>query len=304
MASTTRESKPSYRKYGFGAAPSVNSTYSRPQNGVQEHASTSRGGFTASAGSDRNEKTANSLHHRGNRPVESSSNGSSGGSQAYMKLKLSQLQRQLANVDFALNEVAEGNGDCSNQRKSEISQEINALLRDIDELQRSFQEAYGNAAEESRRTLVPMKTRIDQLKQGAQTARRNLQKLMSNQYSSKRLEKEREELFRGAGSATGSQYIAINEYSKEQQSLERSHQMIDEYTNIAATIGSRLREQRATLKGAQRRVLDMINSLSVGRSLIRAIERRSAGDKAIVYSGMIVTALVMYLAWRYVRAES
>lgn len=48
----------------------------------------------------------------------------------------------------------------------------------------------------------------------------------------------------------------------------------------------------------------MISSLSIGRSLIRAIERRSAGDKAIVYGGMIVTLLVLYLAWKYVRSNS
>lgn len=60
----------------------------------------------------------------------------------------------------------------------------------------------------------------------------------------------------------GAQFIAINEYTKEKQSLEHSHQMIDEYTEIASAVSSRLRQQRETLKvgsgGNQRRPFESI----------------------------------------------
>lgn len=159
MPSTSNSSQPSYRQYGFGAAHSVTNSQPGHHNGVQRQTKQTTGGYVGSAGNKHSAHIAEGLHHRGNRPADPSSNDSSGGSQAYMKLKLSQLQRQLANVEFSINEIAEGNGDCSNQRKSEISQEINALLRDIEDLQRSFNGIFaGTTAEESRRTLVPMKT--------------------------------------------------------------------------------------------------------------------------------------------------
>lgn len=101
--------------------------------------------------------TNNGLHHR-QVAQETPASNNNGSSHAYMKLHLSQLQRLLANVEFAIHEISEGNGDCTNQRKSEISQEINGLLRNIEQLYSSFNQSYDSSGPEARRTLVPLRT--------------------------------------------------------------------------------------------------------------------------------------------------
>ena len=58
-----------------------------------------------------------------------------------------------------------------------------------------------------------------------------------------------------------------------------------------------LRDQRSVLKGAHRRVLDIASSLGVSSSLMRIIERRTTGDRIIVYGGSLVVLLVLGVAW-------
>lgn len=43
------------------------------------------------------------------------------------------------------------------------------------------------------------------------------------------------------------------------------------------------------LQGAQRRALDMINTVGLSESLLRVIERRQRGDILLTYGGMVGT---------------
>ena len=69
----------------------------------------------------------------------------------------------------------------------------------------------------------------------------------------------------------------------------------------AGTSLTELTSQREMLKGTQRKVLDMLTTLGVSSSTIRIIERRNVVDKMIVYGGMLITALLLYLVHRWIK---
>lgn len=60
--------------------------------------------------------------------------------------------------------------------------------------------------------------------------------------------------------------------------------------------------QRAALKGAQRKVLDIANFLGLSNALMRVIERRETSDKVVAYGCMAVTVFLtvygFFWGWR------
>lgn len=66
----------------------------------------------------------------------------------------------------------------------------------------------------------------------------------------------------------------------------------------SAILGN-LREQRGTLKGAQKKMLDVMNYLGLSNTVLRLIEKRSHQDKFILYGGMVVCCIIMFLVWKY-----
>ncbi len=49
-------------------------------------------------------------------------------------------------------------------------------------------------------------------------------------------------------------------------------------------------------------MLDVLNTLGVSESLLKAAERRMKMDKWIVYIGMVVITLVMFFTWKLIKA--
>lgn len=78
--------------------------------------------------------------------------------------------------------------------------------------------------------------------------------------------------------------------------------MMDEVANVAGAVMGSLRDQRSVLKGAHKRVLDIASTLGVSSSLMKIIERRTAGDRILVYGGSAVIVLLILLLWWFRRA--
>jgi Golgi SNAP receptor complex protein 2 len=76
--------------------------------------------------------------------------------------------------------------------------------------------------------------------------------------------------------------------------------MMDEVTAAASNVMGALRDQRNVLKGAHKRVLDISSSLGVSNSLLKIIERRTVGDKILVYGGSACILLLLFLVFRLV----
>ena len=69
--------------------------------------------------------------------------------------------------------------------------------------------------------------------------------------------------------------------------------------NSGSNILNNLKEQRVTLKGAHKKILDVANTLGLSNTVMRLIERRTSQDKFILYGGMIFTCVIMFLIWKY-----
>ena len=60
-----------------------------------------------------------------------------------------------------------------------------------------------------------------------------------------------------------------------------------------------LKNQRGSLKGVRKRMLDIGNTLGLSSTVIRMIDKRGTQDKWIVYGGMILTCIIMFLSVKY-----
>lgn len=117
---------------------------------------------------------------------------------------------------------------------------------------------------------------------------------------SETIQQQRDALF---GDAEGGMLARTDAelFGQEADSIARSNRMVDEYTEMSQANLEAIRRQGVQMKSAHRKLYDIANSLGVSRSLLRVIERRSFWDKLIVYSGMVVTLLVMFFMWRWAR---
>lgn len=56
------------------------------------------------------------------------------------------------------------------------------------------------------------------------------------------------------------------------------------------------------LQSAQRKMLDLLNSVGLSDSLLRVIERRQRMDKWITYGGMILVSCLLIALWWWLRS--
>mmetsp|Transcript_33551 Transcript_33551/g.76704 ORF Transcript_33551/g.76704 Transcript_33551/m.76704 type:complete len:99 (-) Transcript_33551:121-417(-) len=88
---------------------------------------------------------------------------------------------------------------------------------------------------------------------------------------------------------------------EEGQALKRSARAFDELETSGLAMLAQLAGQRDRLKSAQRKLLDVMNTLGVSNSLMRFIEKRHFMDSLIVYGGMLITVAILALVYWYWR---
>lgn len=93
--------------------------------------------------------------------------------------------------------------------------------------------------------------------------------------------------------------INIDYALQHQNSLQNSNRGVDEMLHTGASTLESLRSQRLTLKGAQRRIMDMANTLGLSNHTMRLIEKRAFEDKYILMLGMVITLIVIVLVIIY-----
>lgn len=93
--------------------------------------------------------------------------------------------------------------------------------------------------------------------------------------------------------------IQIDAGFAHNERLRNSHRDIDNLLGSGNSIIDNLKDQRITLKGAHKKMLDVANVLGLSNTVMRLIEKRSYQDKYILFGGMIITCVIMYLVWSY-----
>ncbi|XP_028914105.1 Golgi SNAP receptor complex member 2 isoform X1 [Ornithorhynchus anatinus] len=148
------------------------------------------------------------------------------------------------------------------------------------------------------------KLRVDQLKydvQHLQTALRNFQ---HRRYAREQQERQREELLAQTFTTNVSQdcaatAIPMDETLQLNSSLQKAHHGMDDLIGGGHSILEGLRAQRLTLKGTQKKILDIANMLGLSNTVMRLIEKRAFQDKYFMVGGMLLTCLIMVLVVHY-----
>ncbi|XP_013787596.1 Golgi SNAP receptor complex member 2-like [Limulus polyphemus] len=144
------------------------------------------------------------------------------------------------------------------------------------------------------------KLRVDQLKYSCQHLQAALRNLQHRRYVRERELKEREQLLSRKFTPNDQDTsIYIDQALQQNTSLQNAHRGMDELLGTGSGILGNIRDQRQTLKGAHRKILDVANTLGISNTVMRLIEKRTYQDKFILFGGMIVTCVIMFLVVRY-----
>lgn len=113
-------------------------------------------------------------------------------------------------------------------------------------------------------------------------------------------EREREELFKRRYNTNTETSIPMDSYIEDERTKLRGfHSQIDDLLDQGSMTIGNLRDQRSMLKGAQTKLFDIGNSLGMSNTVMRLIEKRAHGDKFILFGGMIIFCILMFLIWKY-----
>ncbi|NXG46206.1 GOSR2 protein, partial [Psilopogon haemacephalus] len=144
------------------------------------------------------------------------------------------------------------------------------------------------------------KLRVDQLKYDVQHLQTALSNFQHRRQAREEQERQRQELlartFTANDSATS---IPIDESLQFSEALQSAHRGVDELLGSGSSILQGLRDQRVTLKGTQKKLLDVANMLGLSNTVMRLIEKRALQDKYLMAGGMLLTCLLMLLIVQY-----
>ncbi|KAG9788286.1 Protein transport protein BOS1 [Exophiala dermatitidis] len=98
-----------------------------------------------------------------------------------------------------------------------------------------------------------------------------------------------------------------NAYAREEHALREqnffstANAQLDEFLDRGRAVLGDLSQQREILKGTQRRLYSVANTLGVSGDTIRMVERRAMQDKWIFWGGVVVFFLFCFLVIHYLR---
>ncbi|XP_058077702.1 membrin-11-like [Magnolia sinica] len=173
--------------------------------------------------------------------------------------------------------------------KKDISQ-IQSLCVEMDRMWRSV-------ANKGQRDL--WKRKVEHIAEECDSLKESLDKhLLRNQ---KRMQeaKERAQLLERVNGDNAHVLRIFDEEVQAMQSARNSSLMLEEAYNTGVAVLTKYAEQRDRLKRAQRKALDILNTVGLSNSVLKLIEKRHRVDKWIAYAGMITTIIVVYAFWRW-----
>lgn len=70
---------------------------------------------------------------------------------------------------------------------------------------------------------------------------------------------------------------------------------------LRSFLSENLRHQGLSMKGVRKKMLNFAQTLGVSNTVMRLIERRTTQDKYILFGGMIVTLIIMFLLYKLLK---
>lgn len=172
--------------------------------------------------------------------------------------------------------------------KKDISQVL-SLCADMDRLWRSVQA-------KPQRDL--WRRKVELIAEEAGSLKESLDRYFARNQRRMKEAQERAELLGRANGDSSHVLRIFDEEAQAMQSVHNSKRMLADSLSTGAAILSKYSEQRERLKRAQRKALDVLNTVGLSNAVLRLIERRNRFDRWIKYFGMLITLVVLYFLMR------
>jgi Golgi SNAP receptor complex protein 2 len=104
-----------------------------------------------------------------------------------------------------------------------------------------------------------------------------------------------------AGAPPGGNYDREGSVLRENTFFKHTSDQLDEFLDRGRAVLGDLGDQREMLKGTQKRVYSVANTLGISGDTIRMVERRAKQDKWIFWTGVVVFFLFCWLVIHYLR---
>lgn len=106
---------------------------------------------------------------------------------------------------------------------------------------------------------------------------------------------EREQLLSRRFTANSETSIDIDYSLQHHNSMINAHRGVDDMLSTGTNTLENLRSQRERVKGVGKRILDMGNTLGLSNHTMKWIENRISQDAYVLYIGMAVTLLIIFI---------
>jgi len=203
------------------------------------------------------------------------------------------ILQELTSSDLARYEKAPGDQEQANA-EAILNQKLEAIHGNLGRL-----DILINKEPPARRSNA--KYRVDQLKYDFQHVQNSFYLIQQRRMLRQREAAERETLLARKFTTNDETSIDVDYGLQHHGKLQDANRNVDEMLDHGYNVLSGLREQGSSLKGAHKRVLDLVNTLGLSNTVMRMIERRSAQDKYILFGGMIFILIILYfiLKWYF-----
>ncbi|RWR80376.1 hypothetical protein CKAN_00901100 [Cinnamomum micranthum f. kanehirae] len=185
----------------------------------------------------------------------------------------------------------------SSSSSSDLVHSINKDITQIQSLCVEMNRLWRSVASKPQRDL--WRRKVEQVEEEVDSLKQSLDKhLLRNQKRTQEA-KERAELLERASGESAHVLRIFDEEAQGMQSARNSSLMLDDAYNTGVAILTKYSEQRDRLKRAQRKALDILNTVGLSNSVLKLIEKRHRIDKWIAYAGMLMTIVIVYAFWRW-----
>lgn len=100
---------------------------------------------------------------------------------------------------------------------------------------------------------------------------------------------------------TGNEHTRESHALREQSFFAQTNSQLDEFLDRGRAVLGDLGQQREMLKGTQRKLYSVANTLGVSGDTIRMVERRAKQDKWIFWGGVVVFFAFCWLVIHFLR---
>jgi Golgi SNAP receptor complex protein 2 len=175
------------------------------------------------------------------------------------------------------------------------------LYASLDELQRQLDLLEQLLSRETPAQREIWRRKILELRDDSSSLRRQGEYYSRMVNSNLRVQREREELLtrrrRRREVGMGDADSEMQDYAEESQSLASSQNMVGELLMSGQAQLSSLVDQRRRMRGVKRMVLNIGNTIGLSQNTIKMIEKRDENDMYLVFFGMVITCIVIYVVW-------